>query len=231
MDVENDNAQDLAQDLSLSQEPEAQQEKLVPQSQVSSALRYEREKAYEKGKREEAARHEAMANAKRESQQAYAGQGYSQEEMRKVAQEEAVRYLKEQQQQAHTQQTVSAFVNKIEAATEKHPELKNQLSSIDFDSFAPIAALATDLDNTADIIAHIVGDPMKTANLLTLIDKQPQKAAQAIYEISNSLKQNDQAQKLNTQASEPFGLIQRSGQSGMGDESSLSVSDFRKMYR
>lgn len=227
--MDDENNAPLAQDLGLSQnQGDAAGEKLVPQSQVANALRHERERAYEKGKREAL---DSMNDAKNQAQHTYAGQGFSAEDIRKVAAEEAIRHMKEQQQQAQMQQMVGSFVNKIDAASSKHPELKQKLASINFDSFAPIAALATDLDNTADVIAHIVSSGKNMADMLTLVREQPQMASQALYEISNSLKQNEQAQNLNTQAEEPFGLIQRSGQSGMGDETTLSTTDFRKMFR
>lgn len=207
----------------------AKEPRLIPSHDVTRIVERERAKAYEKAKRD------MMANAGDTAQ----GFGMTQEEIRKLAQQEAMQYISQQKQQAeqekqHAQmeKVVGSFVNKIEAASEQHPALKEKLSSIDFESFAPIVALATDLDNTADIMANLVDDPMKMSSLLTLLREQPKMAAKAVYDLSQSLRQNDAALAKNLQqANAPFDTIQRSGNMSQGGEEGLSVDDFRKRYR
>lgn len=205
-----------------------QQEKLFNQQQVSDVVRRERERAYEKAKRE----------AMDEARQAGVSSGLTPEQIRQMAIEAASGAIREQKQKQaeadqlqQMNQVVGSFVNKIEASSERYPNLKEKLRELDFESFAPIVALATDLENTADIINHLVDDPMKMSSLLTLLDRQPQMAAKAVYELSNSLKNNEAALAKNLEkANAPFDTINRSGNT-LQSEENMSVSDFRKLFR
>lgn len=196
-------------------------ERTFTSREMTEVVKRERERAYEKAKRE----------AQQTASQVGNEFGMSPEEIRRMAQEEALKSMRDQQQQAQLQQVVGSFVNKIEASSERYPNLKEQLREIDFESFAPVVALATDLENTADIVAHLVSDPMKMSGLLTLLERQPKVAAKAIYDLSQSLKNNEQALAKNLdKASAPFDKLERTGGTAQSEDS-LSVSDFRKLYR
>lgn len=210
--------------------------------QMSEVVRREREKAYEKGKRE------AMLELqpKQENitstdvqpplssphpQNSLGGMPQlSQEQIREMIAQEAPKAFQAHLHKATQENAVNSFANKMTAAEEKYPELAQKLNDLDYDTFAPIALMANDMENTADIMNELTGNPMKIGNLLALLQHQPKLAFKAMHDLSNSIKKNQDAHSQEQSIRSPIGQLKSSKPAGI-DDSSMSVADFRKIFR
>jgi hypothetical protein len=205
--------------------------------QMSDVVKREQQKAYEKGKREalmELQAQQQEQQAAQEQNQAPSSLGgmaqMSPDEIRRMIAEQAPQVLQDHVQQLQTQQTVNSFVEKMQAAEVRHPGLEAKLNELDYSTLAPLVQMANDMENTGDIMAELVDNPQKMGNLLMLMHSQPRLAARQMHELSNSIKQNQEALAENNTAKDPLSQIKTSSNAGM-DNGSLSVSDFRKMFR
>lgn len=205
--------------------------------QMSDVVKREQQKAYEKGKREalmELQAQQQEQQAAQEQNQAPSSLGgmaqMSPDEIRRMIAEQAPQVLQDHVQQLQTQQTVNSFVEKMQAAEARHPGLEAKLNELDYSTLAPLVQMANDMENTGDIMAELVDNPQKMGNLLMLMHSQPRLAARQMHELSNSIKQNQEALAENNTAKDPLSQIKTSSNAGM-DNGSLSVSDFRKMFR
>lgn len=224
-------------------EPEAKSEPvndMLNKATVSKIVERERLKAFEKGKREALMELQQQQQLLQESvpsqQQAQAPQQLggmqqmSAADIERMIAEKTPQLLQDHVNQMRTQQTVESFVAKMQAAEAKYPGIEQKLNELDYSSMAPIISLANDMENTGDIMKEILDNPMKMANLLTLQYTQPALAKRAMIELSNSIKMNQEALAQEKQAQDPMSQLKPSTSAGM-DNSAMSVSDFRKMFR
>lgn len=207
--------------------------------QVSKVVERERQKAYEKGKREalmqlDQAQQQQPAEQAVPQQQGQVGLGgmqqYSQDDIHRMIAEKAPQVLQDHVNQLKQQHVVDSFVSKMQAAEAKHPGLEAKLNDLDYSSLAPIIQMANDMENTGDIMKELVDNPMKMGNLLTLMYSQPRMAQKAMSDLSNSIKTNQDALLQEAQARDPMNQLKPSSSAGI-DNSAMSVNDFRKMFR
>ncbi len=230
-------------DQGVQPETEAQSEPvsdMLDKSTVSKIVERERLKAFAKGKQEALMELQQQQQAPQESaqapQQAAAPQQMggmqqmSAADIERMIAERAPQLLQDHVNQVRNQQTVDSFVAKMQAAEAKYPGLEAKLNEIDYSSMAPLISLANDMENTGDVMKEILDNPMKMANLLTLQYTQPAMAKRAMMELSNSIKTNQDALTQEKQAQDPMSQLKPSTSAGM-DNSAMSVSDFRKMFR
>ena len=236
-----------------SAQPESSEQGLYNKDQVSKVVARERERAYEKGKREglmelqqqqQAAQQSAppemaaqpvaqppqqQAQQPQQQPQSLGGmQQMSPDQIRQMIQEHAPQVLQDHFRNIENKQTVDSFVSKMKAAEARHPGLESKLNELDYSTIAPIIKAANEMENTGDIMAELLDNPMKMGNLTSLIYTQPKLAHKAMQELSNSIKQNQTAIDQEQSANEPFGTIKSSVNAGM-DNGAQNVSDFRKM--
>lgn len=230
-------------DQGVAPETEAQSEPasdMLNKATVSKIVERERLKAFAKGKQEALMELQQQQQAPQESaqapQQAAAPQQLggmqqmSAADIERMIAERAPQLLQDHVNQVRNQQTVDSFVAKMQAAEAKYPGLEAKLNEIDYSSMAPLISLANDMENTGDVMKEILDNPMKMANLLTLQYTQPAMAKRAMMELSNSIKTNQDALAQEKQAQDPMSQLKPSTSAGM-DNSAMSVSDFRKMFR
>lgn len=232
-------------DQGVMPEPEAQSEPasdMLDKSTVSKIVERERLKAFAKGKQEALMELQQQQQAPQESapmqapQQAQAPQQLggmqqmSPADIERMIAEKAPQMLQNHVNEMKNQQTVESFVAKMEAAEAKHPGLEAKLNDLDYSTMAPVISLANDMENTADIMKELLDNPMKMGNLMTLVYTQPKMASRAMAELSNSIKTNTEALAQEKQAQDPMSQLKPSTSAGM-DNSAMSVSDFRKMFR
>lgn len=204
--------------------------------QVSDVVRREQQKAYEKGKKEAL----MQMQQEQQAQQAQAAQAppsqlggmaqMSPDEIRQMIADQAPQVFQEHVQQMQTAQTVDSFVQKMQAAEQRHPGLESKLNDLDWNTLAPLVQLANSMENTGDIMAELIEHPNKMGNLLTLMNSQPKLAARAMHDLSNSIRQNQDALAEDQSTREPLGQIKPSKPAGM-DSGSMSVKDFKRMFR
>jgi hypothetical protein len=223
-------------------EPEAQGEPasdMLNKATVSKIVERERLKAFAKGKQEalmelqqqqQAPQESAPAQQAQAPQQLGGMQQMSAADIERMIAERAPQLLQDHVNNMKNEQTVSSFVAKMEAAEAKHPGLEAKLNDLDYSTMAPVISLANDMENTADIMKELLDNPMKMGNLMTLVYTQPKMASRAMAELSNSIKTNQDALAQEKQAQDPMSQLKPSTSAGM-DNSAMSVSDFKKMFR
>lgn len=214
---------------------------MLDKSTVSKIVERERLKAYAKGKQEALMELQQQQQAPQESapvaqmqqqapQQLGGMQQLSSADIERMIAEKAPQLLQDHVNQMQNKQTVDSFVAKMQAAEAKHPGLEAQLEELDYSTMAPLVSLANNMENTADIMKELLDNPMKMGNLMTLMYTQPKMAQKAMMELSNSIKTNQEALAQEKQAQDPMSQLKPSTSAGM-DNSAMSVSDFRKMFR
>ena len=207
--------------------------------QMKQVVDREKQKAYERGKRE------AMADLQQEQapQQEPAQQvsqtvngiggmhSMSPAEVQRMIQEHAPHYLEQQMQQMRTNHAVESFVSKMQAAEAQYPGLDKELNELEYDKpgMAQLVSLVNDMPNSAEIMKELVMDnPMKMGGILSLLNSQPRKAAQELHKLSQSIKQNDDALAQERQAQDPLSQLKSSTGTNKNDND-LSVKDLRRM--
>lgn len=205
---------------------------------VQKVVARERQKAYEKGKREAMMElqqaQQAPDQAQQQAQPSSLGgmQQLSPDDIQKMIAEQLPQHIHQQVQHARAEQTVNSFVAKMKAAEERHPGIEAKLNDLDYSNLSPVIEMANGLENTADIMAELVDNPMKMGNLLTLMHTQPKLAQKAMADLSNSIKQNQEALAQASQESvnNPIGQMKTSAAAGMNN-GEMSISDWSKYYR
>ena len=238
-----ENVQDIESvpvDAQAVEPEEDMQEPVFNKIQMKQVVDREKQKAYERGKRE------AMADLQQEQapqQQAPAQQvsqtvngiggmsSMSPAEVQRMIQEHAPQYLEQQMQQMRTNHAVESFVGKMQAAEAQYPGLEKELSELEYDKpgMAQLVSLVNDMPNSAEIMKELVMDnPMKMGGILSLLNSQPRKAAQELHKLSASIKQNDEALAEERQAQDPLSQLKSSTNPGK-NSNDLSVKDLRRM--
>lgn len=220
--------------------PDEMQIPMYNKKQVSDIVKREREKAIEKGKREALMQmqEEQQANQQQPAQQIQqASQGLGgmpsqmdPNQLKQMLAEQIPHALQEHVATMKNEQFVNSFVNKMQAAEARFPGLEAKLNSLDYSTIAPLLQMANEMENTGDIMHEIIENPMKMGNLLSLMYAQPQLAQKAMGDLSNSIKQNQEAKAQEAQANDPMSQIKSSSSAGM-DNGQMSVKDFRKMFK
>jgi hypothetical protein len=213
----------------------------LPRETVSKIVERERQKAFEKGKREammEIQQQQAPMASQDNMQQAPQGQNQgmggmpqmSPQDIERMIAEKAPQMLQDHVQSKMNEHMVNTFVNKMQAAESKYPGINEQLNDLDYQSLAPLVEMANNMDNTADVMKELLDHPMKMGNLLTLQYTQPRLAQKAMTDLSSSIKTNKEAKEAEAQARDPMSQLKPSSSAGV-DNGAMSVSDFRKMFR
>ena len=226
----------------LQAEPKGNEEKLYNSKQVSDIVAREREKALEKGRREalmemqqqQAAPQEQVPEQAQQQVQSQTGlggmQSLSPEQVQQMMAQQMPKLMEQHVNQMKQEQMVGSFVQKMRAAEERHPGLEEELNQLNWrDSrTSALAMMANDMENTGDIMRELLDHPDKFGYLLGLVESQPHLAAKQLYSLSNSIKQNQKAAADNRRAQDPISQMKPSTNAGM-DDSTMSVTDFRKM--
>lgn len=238
-DLENQDTSGEPTEQSEAAENDELQVPVYNKKQVSDIVKREREKAIEKGKREALMElQQQQQTMQQPAQQEARGPGgmpqaqpqMSPEQIKQMLAEHMPQALQEHVAELQNQQLINSFVSKMQAAEAKYPGLESKLNKLDYGTLAPLVKMANEMDNTGDIMHELVSNPMKMGNLLTLMHAQPSMAHQALGDLSNSIKQNQEAKAEEAQAKDPMSQIKSSSHAEM-DNASMSVKDFRKMFK
>lgn len=208
--------------------------------QVQDVVNREKQKAYERGKKEalmelqqqtQAAPEQAAQLQPQGQQQGLGGMPQLQQsDIERMIAEKAPQLLQNHINEMKNNQMVDSFVNKMQAAEEKHPGLEAKLNDLDYTSMAPLITMANNMENTGDIMKELLDNPSKMGNLLTLMYTQPKLAQREMMSLSNSIKTNQDAVQADKEARDPMSQLKPSSSAGI-DNSAMSVTDFKKMFR
>jgi hypothetical protein len=208
------------------------------QIQMNDVVKRERERAYEKGRI--AAMQELQAQQQQQQQpqgQSLGGmQQFSQEDIERMIQEKATQatqeHIQSQLAELKQQQMVNSFVQKMEVAEQQYPGLEQELNQLNYNDprIHAFIGMVNDFENTGEIMKEVLDNPYKLSQILSDIQSQPYLAQKNLQKLSASIKQNQQAKAEEAQARDPYSQLKPSTSAGM-DNGSMSVSDFRKMFK
>jgi hypothetical protein len=208
------------------------------QIQMNDVVKRERERAYEKGRL--AAMQELQAQQQQQQQpqgQSLGGmQQFSQEDIERMIQEKATQatqeHIQSQLAELKQQQMVNSFVQKMEVAEQQYPGLEQELNQLNYNDprIHAFIGMVNDFENTGEIMKEVLDNPYKLSQILSDIQSQPYLAQKNLQKLSASIKQNQQAKAEEAQARDPYSQLKPSTSAGM-DNGSMSVSDFRKMFK
>ena len=212
--------------------------------QLQDVVNREKRKAFERGKKEALMQlqqeQQQQMQADTPQQQAPMQQqqapgmggmpGVSQADVQRMIAEQAPQALQEQMMRLKQEHSINTFVSKMQAAEQKYPGLEAKLNKLDYEDPAlmRVVEMANNMENTGEIMHEILNNTGKMATFLNL-SRQPQMAQQAMMELSNSIKTNQEAVAAEKQARDPMNQLKPSSSAGM-DNANPSVNDLRKMF-
>lgn len=223
--INTDNTAHATQDL--------QQEKLLPQHQVNALVGSAKQKGYEKGYQEGS----NAANSHKESVNSALpphSQTVDPDTVRRIAEETFLRQQQElhkkAMEDAYTQQgmqVLNQLNSKFMDAKQRLPDFDNVVKLQKYVNAPEVLHYANTADNAGDVMYELAKSPYKTANILSLHKAGlTDDATQAIKEISDSIKQNQNALQQ-PKTPEPLNQIKPSN-IGLGNGSNQSVADMMK---
>ena len=207
--------------------------------QVADVVKREKQKAFEKGRL--AAMQELQAQQQQQTtpQQPSSLGGMaqmSQADIERMIQEQATRatqeHIQSQLAEMKQQQMVNSFVQKMQVAEQQYPGLEQELNQLNYSDprIHSFIGMVNDMENTGDIMKEVLDNPHKLSQILSDIQEQPYLAQKNLQKLSASIKQNMNAKAEEAQARDPYAQLKPSPTAGM-DNGSMSVSDFRKMFK
>ncbi len=238
IDLENAEQQGVEAPIEQAQDSAPEDNSPLSRDVVSKIVDRERKKAYEKGQKEalmqlqeQQAQQQETPAMQQQGQQSLGGmQQLSPADIERMIAEKAPQLLQEHVQNLKNEHTINSFVSKMQAAEQKYPGLEQKLNELDYSSMSSLVHLANDMENTGDIMKELVDNPMKLGNMIALAHTQPGLAKRQMMELSNSIKTNQDALAQEKQAQDPMSQLKPSSSAGM-DNGTMSVTDFRKMFR
>lgn len=252
-DTETENLEEPVSNLEsesvVSEQEEDKKEKSFPSSTVQKIVARERQKAYEKGKKEALM---TLENQEVNLQQQQPAQAQpmqqppnqlggipqrpqvSPDDISRMIAEQLPQHLQQQVQEHKNNMLIESFVNKMQAAEQVYPGLEKKLNDLDYTKAGTraLVEMANSMENTGDIMNELVENPEKMGTLLNLIYEQPRLAMQRMSSLSNSIKTNQQAVSQEKQVQNPINQIKSSPNTGISgnSEQDLSMNDLRRMF-
>lgn len=214
--------------------------------QMQDVVSREKQKAFERGKREalmELQQQQAQGQAQSEQQataqqiqpqsQGLGGMApqLNQADIERMIAEKAPQALQSHVNQLKQEHMINSFVTKMQAAEQLHPGLEQKLGKLNYQDPAmhSLIEMANNLENTGDVMKELLDNPSKMIQVLGGIKEQPFLAQETLSSLSNSIKQNQAAAAENTQSRDPMSQLKPSTSAGLADANSVSVMDLRKM--
>lgn len=208
--------------------------------QVADVVKREKQKAYEKGRLAAMQELQAQQQQQQDAPQQASSLGgmaqLSQADIERMIQEQATRatqeHIQSQLAELKQQQMVNSFVQKMQVAEQQYPGLEQELNQLNYNDprIHSFIGMVNDMENTGDIMKEVLDNPHKLSQILSDIQDQPYLAQKNLQKLSASIKQNMAAKSEEAQARDPYSQLKPSPTAGM-DNGSMSVSDFRKMFK
>lgn len=213
---------------------ESEPEKMLSQSQVNKIVQHEKAKAAQTIKRDLEERHQRELEQIKSQQQQQTQRNDSvpreldanaiyQQVQEKFNQEMEQRRLKDEVDRvAHT------YISKMAQGKDAYDDFEEVTKEFDPTAFPQLTYLVAGIDNAADVIYHLSGNPLKLAGLDRLAEKNPKQAQSELLKLSRSIAENRQAQseENSNQVAAPLDRLQPSRISGSNGK--MSIQDLRK---
>jgi len=222
---------------------ESQPKKTFTSDVVKKVVEREKQKAFERGKREALMELEQQQQIPAEQQQipqqpaqnASLGgmKQLSEADIERMISERAPQALQQHVQKLQQDQMVNTFASKMQAAEQQYPGLETELNQLNYNDPRMLAfiAMANQFENTGDMMKEVLDNPHKMETLLNMSYSQPYQAQKAMKSLSDSIKTNQSAKAEEAQARDPMSQIKSSTTSGNAEKSQhdMSQEDLRRL--
>jgi hypothetical protein len=159
-------------------------------------------------------------------------QGFNEDKIRQMiaenTQQQLQNQLHEMQQMGAWQNTAETFVNRIQAAKEKYPDLEQSLIDLGIAKHTDVVKIANSIENTADVMDHLRKNPEQLFMLSAFVKSGEMEMAKfKMQQLSNSIKANTSASS-SPSASQPLSQLKAST---IGtDSGEMTQADWRKKF-
>ena len=231
-------------------EPLAEEEpkKSFTSDVVKKIVEREKDKAFERGKREAMMELQQQQPVQQEQQPQAAppvnngqsvGMGgmqqMSQADIERMIAEKAPLALQQHVQKLQQDQMVNTFVQKMQHAEQQYPGLEAELNNLNYNDprMHAFISMANQMENTGDIMKEVLDNPTKMESLLNMAHNQPYQAQKALKSLSDSIKTNQTAKAEEAQARDPLSQIKSSTTAGTKESSQhdMSVAELGRLLR
>lgn len=153
------------------------------------------------------------------------GGGPTRDEIEAMMEAKLQNVIEKAGQKAVAQKVMNDFTTKMASGYEKYPDFKDKMQEFGLAEFTDIVQMATNTENTADVMYELANNPGKLGSILALSGRSQRKAMEAIQELSKSIKDNESA-KTSMKSREPLSQIKPSTTAvGNGDP---GIQDYMK---
>ena len=219
---------DVATDISQNQAEAVapvQQEKMVPQSEVTRAVVAAKKRAEE----------EAATKYQQQGMGGMQAPAYDEEAIiekatqRMQAQhQEQQREAAEKQQRAQIDEVAKTYLDKMKQGATLYDDFEEVTKGFKPNKYPQIAVMATQLENTPDIIYDLRKNPQKLATLqMFALNEDYDELREELTKLSKSIKRNEQSVANNTKSPAPLTKLKSSAVAGQ-DTGKRTISDMRK---
>ena len=207
-----------------------QQEKMVPQSVVNQIV------AREKAQVAERVRQQMMEQAQSGQQSMGAGNkpGVDVEQLKREIYDkimgeaqEAQAKRQEEEHKAAMIEVADSYHKKMGSGKDAYPDFDDVMGDFNVSAFPKIVFLASQLDNTADVMYELAKNPMKLASIDHLADKNPVEAQKMLRSLGNSIQQNRTAMQQGNATLAPLSRTKSSPGAGTGSGGDMSLKDYK----
>lgn len=98
------------------------------------------------------------------------------------------------QQEEHGKRVINSLLGKVSEAQQRIPDYEAVTSRVDFTKVPAILHFADGVDNSGDVLYHLAQEPAKIGTLMQLSSIDPRLAQVEMKKLSDSLKQNQEAE-------------------------------------
>ncbi|MGB1309585.1 MAG: hypothetical protein ACPG47_00160 [Leucothrix sp.] len=214
-------------------------EPTLAQSEVNKLVGSAKQKGYQKGYEKALNEYQSQQPETASIPQASPQAVTSQEEIQKLVDErlaESARLQKETQERTYYESEATRVLNELAAKTNEvkanYSDFDDKLAQVGYFEKTPeLLHYANTVDNSGDVLYDLAANPAKMATFKQLSDINPQLAVIEMKRLSDSIKQNKQAQSQKMPP-DPLRPVKSSNVgTDNGDTSSYSVGDWKKILR
>ena len=226
-------------DVTQGMEAPIEAEKLLSADHVNKIVQREKALVADKVRREMEAQHQAQLQQMQAQNQTppQANGGGSEQNADEIEariyqriMDEATKAQQEQEQQQHKQaieQTASQYFLKMGKGHELFDDFKETMSAFNPAAFPQVVYLATELENTPELMYEMAKNPHKLATIDYLAQRDPMAAKAELAKLANSIQANKKAKEEDIQTNPPLSRIKSS--SVGGDSGKMTVRDLKSL--
>ena len=219
----------------------AEAQKMLTQEQVNALVGREKREAAEKARREAEMQAEAKYSAELERLKAsmaqpqqpassFGGmQQQSADDIYRQIKDRLVQEAQEEARKAEMQKLARTYHSRMAQGSNLFEDFNEVMDEFNTDAFLPIVYLASQMENTPQIMYELAKNPSKLATIHSLTLADPNQAKRALKQLSDSIAHNEDAVNEYVTTNPPLSKP-RPSQVGT-DKGEPTLADMKRMFR